>query len=172
MLYITAQSPLARQAYVTTYLTTSSCLASTSYQLTLPVSQSPVMPPLTFLPVMVPLPCPKAGRIAELENRLKTETLVPEAVENILAIIKMYETGELPKPIGKLSFIQGGKILPSLKDIDPKRPFNCEVRLGPRTRQGLVCKCNAILLNLVTGYRYATVYAIDATTCKDTCLAN
>ncbi len=113
------------------------------------------MPPLQFSPVMIPLPFDKAGRIAELRNQLQTETLVPQQVENIEATVKMYETGELPKGLGALSFIQDGKMLPSLKALDTRRPFIMEVRLGRCTRRGLIYNYDAILLTLGTGHRYA-----------------
>jgi hypothetical protein len=67
-----------------------------------------------------------AGRVTELQKMLDDDTMAASQKE---VVIKMYENGELPKRIGKLIFVQDGKVCEKFPDFLKGTPWWLEVRL-------------------------------------------
>ncbi len=67
-----------------------------------------------------------AGRVAELQKML-VDDVASNQKDNIKAVIKMYENGDLPKRIGERIFVQDGKVCEDLPDFQKGTPWWAEV---------------------------------------------
>jgi hypothetical protein len=70
-----------------------------------------------------------AGRVTELQKMLDDDTIAASQKDNIKVVIKMYKNGELPKRIGKLLFVQDGKVCEKFPDFLKGTPWWLVVRL-------------------------------------------
>jgi hypothetical protein len=70
-----------------------------------------------------------AGRVTELQKMLDENTIAASQKDNIKAVIKMYENGELPKRIGDLIYVQDSKVCKGLPDLQKGTPWWTKVCL-------------------------------------------
>ena len=79
--------------------------------------------------ISIPPPFDVAGRIAQLQKMLDDGAIATGQKDNITAVIRMYENGELPKRIGGYIFVQDGKVCDGLPDFQKGTPWWIEVGL-------------------------------------------